>query len=249
MLRAGLILVILLGLGALGIAQLQVAPKISTLESDLSAANNARYSAEDAQRKAETAQRNAEEEVETLRGDLTDANDKLKGAMQFGAMQKARGDELDSELTSTKSELIEAQRDIQAWEGLGVTPQFVITMKDRLNDAHEEIAAITSEKEVLIRQLDQIKYELSRFVGPNQKVVMRDGIEGSILSVDTDWGFVVINVGEQDGVRENGELMVSRGGKLVGKVQISSVENDRSVANVLPGWLQADIKVGDEVLY
>jgi cell shape-determining protein MreC len=78
---------------------------------------------------------------------------------------------------------------------------------------------------------------------------MRDGIEGSILSVDTDWGFVVINVGEQDGVRENGELMVSRGGKLVGKVQISSVENDRSVANVLPGWLQADIKVGDEVLY
>ena len=43
--------------------------------------------------------------------------------------------------------------------------------------------------------------------------------------------------------------MVSRGGKLVGKVQISSVENDRSVANVLPGWLQADIKVGDEVLY
>jgi Tfp pilus assembly protein PilV len=88
MLRAGLILVILLGLGALGIAQLQVAPKISTLESDLSAANNARYSAEEAQRQAEIAQRNAEEEVETLRGDLTDANDKLKGAMQFGPCKK-----------------------------------------------------------------------------------------------------------------------------------------------------------------
>ena len=249
MLRAGLILVILLGLGALGIAQFQVAPKISTLESDLSAAEEAKNNAENAQRQAESAQRTAEEEAETLRGELIDTNDKLKGAMQFGAMQKARGDELDTELTTTKAELIEAQRDIQAWEGLGVTRQFVITMKDRLNDAHEEIAAITGEKEILIRQLDQIKYELSRFVGPNQKVVMRDGIEGSILSVDPDWGFVVINVGEQDGVRENGELMVSRGGKLVGKVQISSVENDRSIANVMPGWLQTDIQVGDEVLY
>jgi len=242
-------LVILLGLGALGIAQFKVAPKISMLETDLSAAEEARYQAENAQRQAESAQRTAEEDAETLRGDLTETKDKLNGAMQFGAMQKARGDGLDVELTTTKETLIEAQRDIQAWEGLGVTPQFVITMKDRLNDAHDEIAAINGEKEVLIRQLDQIKYELSRFVGPNQKVVMRDGIEGSILSVDSDWGFVVLNVGEQDGVRENGELMISRGGKLVGKVQISSVENDRSIANVMPGWLQTDIQVGDEVLY
>ena len=242
-------MVILLGLGALGIAQFKVAPKISMLETDLSAAEEARYQAENAQRQAESAQRTAEEDAETLRGELTETKDNLNGAMQFGAMQKARGDELDAELTSAKANLIEAQRDIQAWEGLGVTRQFVITMKERLNEANNEIQAINAEKEVMIRQLDQIKYELSRFVGPTQKVVMRDGIEGSILAVDPEWGFVVLNVGEQDGVRENGELMISRGGKLVGKVQISSVETDRSIANVMPGWLQTDIQVGDEVLY
>ncbi len=129
-----MILVILLGLGALGIAQLQVAPKISTLESDLSAANDARYSAEELRSvRLKLPSVLLKKKQKRCAAILTDANDKLKGRDAVWApCKKARGDELDSELTSTKSELIEAQRDIQAWEGLGVTPQFVITMKESI---------------------------------------------------------------------------------------------------------------------
>ena len=39
--------------------------------------------------------------------------------------------------------------------------------------------------------------ELGRFVGP-QKVVMRDGLEGSVQAIDSDWGFVIVNVAEKD---------------------------------------------------
>jgi flagellar hook-basal body complex protein FliE len=249
MLRAGLILVILLGLGALGITQFQVAPKIAGLESDLAAAESARSQAESAQRSAESAQREAEEAAETLRGELTEAKDSLKNAGLALAQQRARGDELDAQLNEATDALTEARRELQTWKGLGVTKEYVVTMKQQLQDANDQIAAIEAEKDVLTRQLDQTKYELSRFVGPSQKVIMRDGMEGAVLSVDPDWGFVIINVGEEDGALENGELLVSREGKLVGKVQISSVEKDRSIANVLPGWLQADIQVGDVVLY
>ena len=63
------------------------------------------------------------------------------------------------------------------------------------------------------------------------------------------YGFVVVNVGEKDGARENGELLVSREGKLIGKLLISSVEDNRSIANVIPGWVQSDIQVGDVVAY
>jgi len=60
---------------------------------------------------------------------------------------------------------------------------------------------------------------------------------------------VIVNDGEKDGARENGELPVSREGKLIGKLLISSVEDNRSIANVIPGWVQSDIQVGDVVAY
>jgi hypothetical protein len=101
----------------------------------------------------------------------------------------------------------------------------------------------------LLRQMDQMRYELGRFVGSTQKVVMRDGLEGNVQAIDSDWGFVIVNVGEKDGARENGELLVSREGKLIGKLLISSVEDNRSIANVIPGWVQSDIQVGDAVAY
>lgn len=204
----------------MGITQFQVAPKIAGLESDLAAANTARSQAESAQRSAESAQREAEEAAETLRGELTEAKDGLKNAGLALAQQKARGDELDAQLTEATDALTDARRELQTWKGLGVSQEYVITMKQQLQEANDQIAAIEAEKDIITRQLDQTNYELSRFVGPSQKVMMRDGMEGSVLSVDPDWGFVVLNVGEEDGALENGEMLVSREGKLLSLIHI-----------------------------
>ena len=44
-------------------------------------------------------------------------------------------------------------------------------------------------------------------------------------------------------------MMVDRGDKLLGKVQIKTVFKDRCVANILPDWKRGEIEEGDEVLY
>jgi hypothetical protein len=54
-------------------------------------------------------------------------------------------------------------------------------------------------------------------------------------------------VGGDDGALERGEMLVNRGGKLVAKVRIMSVQSKRCVANVLPDWKQADVLEGDSV--
>jgi hypothetical protein len=59
---------------------------------------------------------------------------------------------------------------------------------------------------------------------------------------------VVLNVGGDQGALEAGELLVNRNGRLVGKVKITSVQKDRSVANVVPGWLLGEILEGDLVV-
>src|SRR6266850_489176 len=65
---------------------------------------------------------------------------------------------------------------------------------------------------------------------------------------DPKWQFVVLNVGEDQGVLEHGELLINRDGKLVAKVKVSSVQKDRCVANVMPGWQIGEIFEGDLVI-
>jgi len=247
--KAGHIIVIILSVLIIAILWGKTKPSITSLQDELVSAQDARTQAETAQRAAQAAQRDAEDLAETRLAELTDAKDSLKNAMTALGQQRARGDELDTQLSEVTDQLLDARRELQSWIALGVDQQYVYTMKQRIADAHDEIAAITEEKTVLLRQMDQMRYELGRFVGPTQKVVMRDGLEGNVQAIDSDWGFVIVNVGEKDGARENGELLVSREGKLIGKLLISSVEDNRSIANVIPGWVQSDIQVGDVVAY
>jgi hypothetical protein len=74
------------------------------------------------------------------------------------------------------------------------------------------------------------------------------GLKGKILVSDPKWDFVVLNVGQDEGAAEDGDLLVSRDGKLVAKVRIHTVQKGRSIANVLPGWKITDVMEGDLVI-
>jgi len=74
------------------------------------------------------------------------------------------------------------------------------------------------------------------------------GLKGKVLVADPKWEFVVLNIGEKDGVLERGELLVSRNGRLVGRVKIQSVQKDRSIANIMNGWNLSEVLEGDTVI-
>ena len=74
-------------------------------------------------------------------------------------------------------------------------------------------------------------------------------VTGKIVAVDPRYDFVVLDVGGNQGVVENGRLLVNRDGKLVAKVRVTKVEPNRSIANIMPDWKQAEIMEGDQVLY
>ena len=72
-------------------------------------------------------------------------------------------------------------------------------------------------------------------------------LKGKILAVDPKYDFVVLNLGSEDGLLERGEMAVSREGKLVARVRITSLEKKRAIANVLRPWQQAQVMEGDNV--
>ena len=73
-------------------------------------------------------------------------------------------------------------------------------------------------------------------------------MHGSVLVVDPKWNFVVLDLGESNGVLKNGTLLISRDGKLIAKVRIRRVEGQRSIADILPGSHLAEVREGDHVM-
>ena len=114
-------------------------------------------------------------------------------------------------------------------------------------DCGDNVVVVNAEKVVLMHTIGRLTNELAKYVGPDNVVKLRADLRGKILVVDPKWDFVVLNVGEDQGVISEGELLVSRQGKLVGKVIIRSVEKDRSIANLVPGWKLGEMIEGDEV--
>jgi len=68
-----------------------------------------------------------------------------------------------------------------------------------------------------------------------------------VVVVDPKWDFVVLNIGTDQSVLEHGEMLVSRNGKLVAKVIVRTVDKDRCIANIMPGWRLGDVFEGDLV--
>jgi len=89
----------------------------------------------------------------------------------------------------------------------------------------------------------------NRIFGSDTAVVLPPGLKGRVLAVDPKYDFVVLDIGDDQGVKERGEMMVSRQGKLIGKVRINSVRKDRCVATILPAWKRGEIMEGDQVIY
>jgi len=80
---------------------------------------------------------------------------------------------------------------------------------------------------------------------------MREGLEGRVLAVNPAWNFVVLSIGDKSGVVNNSELLVKRGGQLLGKVRVTAVEPSTSIADIVANSMPAGVSVqpGDSVIY
>ncbi|MFH2138850.1 MAG: hypothetical protein ABII88_10095 [Candidatus Omnitrophota bacterium] len=72
-------------------------------------------------------------------------------------------------------------------------------------------------------------------------------LEGQVLVVNKEFAFVVINIGQKDGLEESKILEVYRGQNYLGKVQVERIYDTMSSAVILPEYTTEEIKEGDAV--
>ena len=73
-----------------------------------------------------------------------------------------------------------------------------------------------------------------------------EALKGRIVSIHTDWNFVVIDLG-WDAVRIGDTVSILRNGQVLAKARIERVQEDVCAATILPEWGSAEIHVNDPV--
>jgi chromosome segregation ATPase len=115
------------------------------------------------------------------------------------------------------------------------------------DEARTLLAAAQDENTTLKAQMAELQSkEKSR-----QTSQMRQGLQGTILAVNQAWNFVVLSLGDRQGVVANAEMLVQRGNQLLGKIRITSVEPSTSIADIMVRTVPRGFTVmpGDTVIY
>lgn len=249
LLRVFLILAILAGAGAIAINHFMVKPHVEAIiekrntygqnwTNELNRANKLQRDLKVTTAKLQETEKNLEQTQTELAATKTQADN-----------EKKRADSLNQQLTATTEERNTAQAELAAYKAAGATPDQIQGLVTGIKQAQEHIGVIEEEKNVLQKEIKRLKTELAKYVEPDAEPPMPAGINGKVVVVDPKYDFVVLNVGEKQGVVQNGVFMVSRNSKLVAKVRVTSVSPDRSIANVIPGWKLDDVMEGDLVVY
>jgi uncharacterized protein (DUF3084 family) len=247
LIRICLILAIVAALAAGTLNVLQVRDKISTLATDRDTQRDNRVKAEGEREKVKKDLAKTEKDLTQANQELTGAKSEREKAVATAAAQTKRADDLSDKLAKTTQEREDAETKLAAYTATGVSVEQVGKLSRSLKSAQEAIEVANEEKIVLQRAVTRLQTRLAKYEGTNQIITLRADLRGKILVVDPKWDFVVLNIGQSQGVLEDGELLVSRDGRLVAKVIVRSVEKDRCIANVVPGWKLGEVIEGDEV--
>ena len=170
----------------------------------------------------------ATEKLKTTETELADVKDKLK---KIGDVPV---DELMKQIADMKARIPELDAKVAAGE--------------------KEIADLKAEKEGLIAQKKETESKMAtqqKVVDRYQKNIMQKGIRGSVLAVNSGWGFCVLSIGDRQGAAANKIMIVARNGQAIGKVKIINVEASQSVADIIPSSFVRGtyVQPGDDVIF
>lgn len=173
-----------------------------------------------------------------------------------------------TELAQTKEELAATREELAVAQNQIVELNATIEQKDaEIAQANSRIDQLEQDKEALQAQIDDLNTQLAKAddeirdlqdqVATLDRIIKTElektqpkliGLTGRVLVVNPEWNFVVLDVGRAEGLVTSTEMHVHRADQLVGKVRVTSVEENMAVADIVKDWEQVPLKEGDSVL-
>ncbi|MFP6873672.1 MAG: hypothetical protein VCA55_09180 [Verrucomicrobiales bacterium] len=165
---------------------------------------------------------------------------------------------LEGKMKPIDEEIAEAVKAVETMRAQfpGVTLENVAdTLKkfeSDLDDAKQDLAAKLTEIDIVSKKVaaNQSRIEKAKKVQADRLTgVARNAIVGAVTAVNKGWGFVVVNVGKDQGVENDSELIVKRGTKRIATLNIVSIRPGLTVADINQKTISGPVQQGDTVIF
>ncbi len=246
-----LILALLTGGGSIAVSHFMVKPRIVKAEQEAKDNNQKFIAEQSAKARVQGELNETKQTLETTKSDLETTKTALAGKTKEAEDAVKLAADRQQQVNAAKAETARVISESKGFFDLKLTVAQITKLRDDLPKVTKERDVFTAENKVLQVEVNRLKNkmrELDRNSLIAPAVRLPAGLSGKIISVDPRYEFVIINVGGKQGALVDGEMVITRGGEVVGKLRISTVEADYSVANIIQSWKKKDAVEGDTVL-
>jgi DNA repair exonuclease SbcCD ATPase subunit len=195
-------------------------------------------------------------DLTTATTEKEEALSQAKTAQAAMEQAKSKATELETKVTAQTEEVTKLTAEVSAKQA--EIDQLKAATTTTSTEPSPDTQAQLLEKETLIAKLQgdleaakTAVAEAKKKDEDRQALKMRDGLQGRVLAVNQAWNFVVLNLGDKNGVVSNAEMLVKRGNNLIGKVRITSVEPATSIADIVVSSVPQGVSIapGDNVIF
>jgi hypothetical protein len=123
---------------------------------------------------------------------------------------------------------------------------------ESLEDANENVAQLEDKLANVEADLKVLEQKLASVIGGpggSSDSVGQLVKQGTVVDVNYDWNYVIIDIGGRDNLPPKLELMVAREKEFICKVLVTNVFPDYAVAEILPDLKQGEVIEGDRVFF
>lgn len=133
--------------------------------------------------------------------------------------------------------------------------RMILTMlQDTLTSNQNAVNTLDMELQKLLAQrqveLGKVGEEESYQLDRRTKILLAN-LEATVIAVNNDWGFVMVNAGRVHGVEPNASLLVKRGNARIARLRILNLQDNVCVCDVVKGSLVRGMTIdaGDRVIF
>ncbi len=236
--------------------------KGKSLRNEIALAKNQKEAAENARRTAEKNIKDREAKVAGEQAKIAENDGRIASAEAELVKSQTEKSDLQAKLQANETQISELQKHIEELSKSPANPDpggaSIPELQAQLKDAREQMENAEREKTLLTEKLQPGTRGPTRGPGPQVMVqerraapTFRPSVRGTVLAVNQAYNFVVLNLGDRQGLEPNAEMLVLRDTTIIGKIRISSVEPSTAIGDILGNSLARGVQVqpGDTVIY
>jgi len=208
--------------------------------------------------------KSAQEQIVLLDEKKREAEEKIEGLLQEVDLQKTAKEEVQKQNSTIRDNL---QKETQAKEEIrSRLSQDLQVAQDKYNTVKSDLDKALAHSKELEEAKSQFEARMQSGEAPvvelaTKESVSGDGIaldkivvnpnpssKGRVISVDSDTDFVIVSLGEKDGITKGALLSVFRGQDYLGDVKVSRVLAEMSAADFVPPFKSQNAKKDDQVV-